>query len=109
MLIHILISQVTKPDHDLTLSALGGGGQIDPHFFLAFITAKRLGQSGWNFLTFPAYPLTKDLTKKIWIFLGGVPPFGPSEGEAAKNDPQSLPMTQFFFMQNLFILQKWGC
>ena len=32
----------------LTLSAIGGGrgGQIDPHFFLAFITAKRRGQRG---------------------------------------------------------------
>ena len=67
--------------------------QIDPHFFCAFFTAKRPGKSGWNFLTFPIYPLTKDLTKKIWIFLEGAQP---------RNDPPSLPMTRF--LQNFFIL-----
>ena len=88
---------------------MGGGGQIDPHFFCAFLTAKRPGKSGWNFLTFPIYPLTKDLTKKIWIFLGGTPPLAPQRGGPTKKWPPVTAYDPIFSMQNLFKLQKWGC
>ena len=40
-------SWITKP-----FLPWGGGGQIDPHFFSPFITAKRQGQSDWNFFVF---------------------------------------------------------
>ena len=87
----------------------GGGGQIDPHFFWAFITAKRPGQSGWNFLTFPVYLLTNDLTKKNWFFEGGTPPLAPQMGRPTKKWPPIITYDPIFLMQNLFILQKWGC
>ena len=91
----------------LTLSALEGG-QIDPHFFWAFITAKRPGQSGWYFFTFPVYPLTKDLTKKIDFFMGGTPPLAPQRGRPTKKRPPITAYDPIFFNAESFYTPKMG-
>ena len=80
-----------------------GGDQIDPHLFWADITGKLPGQSGWNFLTFPIYPLTKDLNKEIfYFFYGGTPTFAPERGGSPKNEPPWLPMTSLFYCRIFF-------
>ena len=65
-------------------------------YFYSFGIGKRTHILG-AFLIFLVYPSTKDLAKKIWFFLWGVPPLWPLKGGGPlKNDPSSLPMTPFF-------------
>ena len=83
-----LLSLTYFPDY----VAWGGGGSNWTTLSWTFIMAKRPGQSGWNFLTFPVYLLTKDLSKKNGIFLGGYPPSAPQMGRPTKKRP---PITAY--------------
>ena len=71
--------------------------------------AKRAGQCVLYYLSFPIYLLTKDLTKKLKFFDGGTTIFDPQRGRPTKIRPPITAYDPIFLLQNLFMLQKWGC
>ena len=73
------------------------------------ITAWQLNVSGWNFLTFPIYTLTKDFRKKIWNFFRGYPPFGPLKPVSDQKWPPMTPDDPPILMHNPFLHKKCGC
>ena len=76
----------------LTLSALGGGGQIDPHFFWAFTTTKRPGQSGWNSICW----------LNIWPQIFELVPLAPQRGRPTKKQPPITAYDPIFFKAESF-------
>ena len=83
----IIFSKMVYSSKQTFNSITKGGGQIEPHFFWASLTAKQLIEWVWNFLTFPINLLTKHLAKKNFFFKGFTP-IWPLKGGANKKLPQ---------------------
>ena len=85
-----------------TLSYMGRGVK-----FFASLTANRLNERGWNFVTFLIYMLRRDWTKKISIFLGGwYSQFSPlKEGRTKKLPPITAYDANFFMIESFSTIE----
>ena len=69
-----------------------------------FVAATGAYKNDPDFLTFPIYLLTKDLTKNFEKKFGGSPCFSPLKKFAQENDPTMAAYDPHFLSLNMFLL-----